>query len=109
MRNYEAVIVVDLSHGGEQKEAFASSLKSLFEKNEAKIVKTISMGKKRLAFEIKKNKEAIYWLYQFQAEPSSISNIKRALRLMDVVLTSIIVQEDTFTQEDVFLAKNDRK
>ena len=51
------------------------------------------MGKKRLAYEIKKNKEAIYMLLNFEAKPDSIAELERNYRITDEILKFIIVKK----------------
>ena len=52
------------------------------------------MGKKKLAYEIKKNKEAIYMLINFEAKPDSIQELERNYRIADDILKFIVVRKD---------------
>ena len=51
-------------------------------------------GLKTLAYEIKKNKEAHYMLFTFEAEPSSIAELERIYRITDEILKFIVVRKE---------------
>ena len=52
------------------------------------------MGKKKLAYEIKKNTEATYMLFNFEAKPESIAELERNYRIMDDILKFIVVRKE---------------
>lgn len=95
MNEYENVIMIksDLS-----KEELAKIVLKIENKiNEyAKITKKDNMGKKKLAYDIRKNKEAYYLLYQFQVEEMmkecAIREIERFYRITDEVIKFLIVK-----------------
>ena len=51
------------------------------------------MGKKRLAYEIKKCKEGTYMLFNFEANPDSISELERVYRITDDIIKFIVVKK----------------
>ena len=51
------------------------------------------MGKKRLAYDIKKNKEAFYMLFNFEAKPDWIAELERNYRITDDILKFIVVKK----------------
>ena len=52
------------------------------------------MGKKRLAYEIKKNNEAIYMLINFESKPEAIAELERNYRITDEILKFIVVRKE---------------
>ena len=55
------------------------------------------MGKKKLAYEVKKNKEGYYVIYYFEIKPEdkeAISNIERFYRITDEILKFIVIRKD---------------
>ena len=52
------------------------------------------MGKKKLAYEINKQREGHYVLYTFDAEPNSIVELERNYRITDGVMKFITVRKD---------------
>ena len=52
------------------------------------------MGKKRLAYEIKKFKEGTYMLFNFESNPDSIKELERVYRITDDVIKFIVVRKE---------------
>ena len=52
------------------------------------------MGLKKLAYEIKKCKEAYYLVFDYEAEPNSIAEFERVLRITDDVLKFIVIRKE---------------
>ena len=59
-----------------------------------KIESVEKIGKKRLAYEIKKNREGYYILFNFEAKPDSIAELERNYRITDEVLKFIVVRKE---------------
>ena len=93
MKNYESTIIIHPSL--DEKE-----LKDLIKKFEdlinsfGKLENVLVIGKKRLAYEINKQKEGIYVLYTFNANPNSIAELERNYRITDNVMKFITVKKD---------------
>ena len=51
-------------------------------------------GKKRLAYEIQKMREAYYYFIQFDAEATAPGEIEQRMRIMDNVLRYLCVRQD---------------
>ena len=58
-----------------------------------KVESVENMGKKRLAYEIKKFKEGTYMLFNFEAKPDSITELERVYRITDDVIKFIVVRK----------------
>ena len=52
------------------------------------------MGKRKLAYEIEKNKEAFYVEFDFEAKPELIAELERNYRITDEVIKFITVRKD---------------
>ena len=52
------------------------------------------MVKKKLAYEIQKNKEGYYVVYNFEANPELISELERNYRIADEVIKFIVIRKD---------------
>ncbi|MBO6233109.1 MAG: 30S ribosomal protein S6 [Clostridia bacterium] len=93
MNKYESVIIVS-------PEVDEAGLKSVEEKYTGLINKTgkvesvKNLGKKQLAYEIKKFKEATYMQFDFDAEPETIAELERNYRISDEVIKFITVRKD---------------
>ena len=52
------------------------------------------MGKKKLAYPIKKNEEGLYMLINFEAKPELVSELERVYRITDGILKFIVVRKE---------------
>jgi small subunit ribosomal protein S6 len=52
-------------------------------------------GRRRLAYEIKKNAEGIYAVIDVQATPQAVAELDRQLRLNEAVLRTKVIRPDT--------------
>ena len=93
MNKYETIFIVNPN-------VEEAGVKGLIEKfsniinNEGKVESVEELGKKKLAYEIKKNSEGIYVLINFEAEPSLIKELERVYRITDEVIKFIVVRKD---------------
>lgn len=89
---YETVILLDEKLNNEEYKKALEKTKTYFKDCEIKEIE--ELGKKRLAYEIRKNKNAYYVLISFIAESKEISEIERKYRIDDHILKFIIVRKD---------------
>ena len=93
MNKYETVFIINPS-------VEEAGVKSLIQKfsdlinNDGKVESVEELGKKKLAYEIKKNSEGIYVLINFEAVPSLIKELERVYRITDDVMKFIVVRKD---------------
>ena len=62
--------------------------------NEGKVESVDELGKKRLAYEIMKNKEGFYVVFNFEAKPELIAELERNYRIEDSVMKFITVRKE---------------
>ena len=92
MNKYESVIIINPN-------VEETALKALIEKfqtlinTDGKVEQVNELGKKKLAYEIKKNKEGYYVVYDFEANPSLIAELERNYRITDEVIKFIVVKK----------------
>jgi len=91
MNKYESVIIINPSLEDEAIKATVKSFEDLINK-EGKVLETNEVGRKKLAYEIKKNKEGYYVVYTFEAKPDSIKELERIYRITDEVIKFIVVR-----------------
>ena len=53
---------------------------------DGKLEKADNLGKKKLAYEVKKNKEGYYVVFYFTANPAIITEIERNYRITDDII-----------------------
>ena len=87
------IIIINPNITEEAIKALESKYTGLINEN-GKVESFENQGKKRLAYEIKKNTEAIYVLVNFEAKPDSVAELERNYRIDDNILKFIIVRKD---------------
>ena len=93
MNKYESIIIINPNCTDEAIKALESKFTGLINEN-GKIESIEKIGKKRLAYEIKKNREGYYILFNFEAKPDSIAELERNYRITDEVLKFIVVRKE---------------
>ena len=93
MNKYESVIIINPNLEGETIKALIEKISNLINKN-GKVDSVEEVGNKKLAYEIKKNKEGYYVIFKFEANPESIVELERVYRITDEVIKFIVVKEE---------------
>ena len=92
MKQYEGMFILkpDLDKTGVDK--ILGQIQELVAKHKGTISDTKEMGKNRLAYPLKKNKEGIYYRINFSIIPEAISAIKKNLVLNESILRILIIK-----------------
>ena len=93
MNKYESVIIVNPNVDEAGLKALEEKFTGLINEN-GKVESVENMGKKRLAYEIKKFKEGTYMLFNFESNPDSIKELERVYRITDEVIKFIVVRKE---------------
>lgn len=93
MNKYESVIIVNPNLDEAGLKALEEKFTGLINEN-GKVESVENMGKKRLAYEIKKFKEGTYMLFNFESNPDSIKELERIYRITDDVIKFIVVRKE---------------
>lgn len=95
MREYESVIIVKSNVSKSVLDMLTTNIENKI-KEYGEITKKEDLGIKKLAYEVKKNKEGHYYVYQFKIDEDksqkAIQGIEKLYRILDEVLKFIIVQ-----------------
>lgn len=91
MNKYESVIIINPSLEQEANKALIKKFEDLIN-TDGKVEKIDELGKRRLAYEIKKCKEGYYVIYTFEAKPELIAELERNYRITDDVMKFIVVR-----------------
>lgn len=92
MNKYESVIIVNPNVDEAGQKALEEKFTGLINEN-GKVESVENMGKKRLAYDIKKCKEGIYITFNFEAKPDSIKELERVYRITDDIIKFIIIKK----------------
>ncbi|MBP3887510.1 MAG: 30S ribosomal protein S6 [Cellulosilyticum sp.] len=91
MRNYELSVVLFSTLSEEEKVATLEKVKELITRFGGEITNVDDWGKRKLAYEIEKQREGFYYFIQFQAEAGTPAEIESRVRIMEPVLRYLIV------------------
>ena len=93
MNKYESVIIINPSVDEEGIKAVIAKYTDIIN-NEGKVESVNEIGKKRLAYEIMKNKEGYYIVFNFEAKPELIAELERNYRIDDSIMKFITIRNE---------------
>lgn len=93
MNKYESVIIINPVVEEEGIKNLIKKFSDLIN-TEGKVESVEEMGKRKLAYEVKKNKEGYYVLFNFEAKPTLIAELERNYRITDEVIKFIVVRKE---------------
>ena len=91
MSKYELAVVVSAKIEDDERAAVVDKCKALIERFGGTVTNVDDWGKKRMAYEVQKMKDAFYYFIQFDAETSAPVEIENRIRIMDNVLRFLCV------------------
>jgi small subunit ribosomal protein S6 len=94
MRNYEIMFIVNPNTPEEEIDKINGQIESIVTTGGGTIGKIEKMGKRRLAYEVDKQREGFYILFVITANGDIIKECERRLRVMDAVIKYITVRTD---------------
>jgi len=86
MVSYEILLMLDPDLAEERQEQIIARTRELIERGSGKWVRQDVWGRRRLAYEINHKGEGTYHLLQFDAEPETLEELSRILRITDGVM-----------------------
>ena len=94
MRKYEIMFIVDPNLPEDDIDKLNSQVESLVSEGGGNVLETEKMGRRRLAYEIKRREEGFYVLLTVEANGEIINEVERRFRVLDSVLRYITVRID---------------
>lgn len=91
MREYESVFVLNPSIEDSQVDAEVQKIREFLSSRQSEITEIQKWGRRKLAYEINKNKEGIYTLIRFNAEAEVPVELDRRYRLNENMLRFLTV------------------
>lgn len=91
MKNYELAIVLFSTLSEEEKLGTLEKVKDLIVRFGGEVKNVDDWGRRKLAYEIDKQKEGFYYFIQFNAETSTPAEVESRLRIMEPVLRYLIL------------------
>ena len=94
MNKYELAVVVSAKIEDEERAATIEKVKAYVERFGGNVTNVDEWGKKKLAYEVQKMKEAFYYFIQFDADATAPAEIESRIRIMDNVVRFLCVRQD---------------
>lgn len=85
-RLYETMYILRPDLNEQDLETAIAKYKTLLEEKGAEEISIQNRGKRRLAYEVKKNREGIYVQLNFTAPPVAVETMERTMKLSDEVI-----------------------
>lgn len=93
-REYETIYILRPNTSNEQVADVNTRVKGIIEGLSGKILKVDNWGKRRLAYEVAKERKGIYLYWLYLASPGVVEEIERNLRMLDSVIRYLTVKVD---------------
>ena len=93
-REYETTYILRPNTPNEGVAEVNSRIKGIIEGMGGKIIKVDNWGKRRLAYEVAKERKGIYLYWQYLAQPGVVEETERNLRMLDSVIRYLTVKVD---------------
>ena len=93
MNKYESVVIVNPNLEEESIKNLVNKFSDLIN-TDGNVTSVEEMGKRKLAYEIKKQKEGFYIVLKFEAKPELISELERNYRITDEVIKFMVIKEE---------------
>lgn len=92
MPNYETVFILKPTLSSEKVDAVLAKAKGIITSNEGTVIFSDSMGKRRLAYPVKKYNEGSYYLFHFSSDGKVIAELENFFRTSDSVIKYITLK-----------------
>jgi small subunit ribosomal protein S6 len=95
MNVYENMVILNAALSDEDVEAAVSKIKELIVNQGGEVLKVDVWGRRKLAYEIKKQKKGLYILLFFKTPSLTIKKLEEFYKVYDAVLKYIIIKLTT--------------
>jgi small subunit ribosomal protein S6 len=93
LRDYEILYIVRADLDDDKVQDIVKRVNTLIEKAGGTLERTNIWGKRKLAYEVKHQKEGAYILQDFQIGPDRIPELEAALKITEEVLRHLVVRK----------------
>ena len=93
-REYETIYILRPNTPNEGVAEVNARIRGVIEGMGGKVIKVDNWGKRRLAYEVAKERKGIYLYWQYLAQPGVVEETERNLRMLDSVIRYLTVKVD---------------
>lgn len=91
MNKYESMIIINPAVDEEKVNELSTKFTDMINKD-GNVEKVDNLGKRKLAYPVKKNEDGIYVVFYFTANPSLIAELERIYRITDDVIKFMTIR-----------------
>lgn len=95
MNIYENIVILNTSLADEEVEAAITKIKDFITDSGGEILRVDIWGKKKLAYEIKKQRKGLYVLLLLKTVPSTIKKLEEFYKVFEAVIKYITIKFNT--------------
>ncbi|MCK4601150.1 MAG: 30S ribosomal protein S6 [Phycisphaerae bacterium] len=99
MKTYEGMFLLDA--GNSDFEAASEPVRNVLAKTDAEILAINPWDERRLCYEIRGKKRAIYVLTYFNADPARLAELEHNCQLDERILRLLVLRHDKLTEEQI--------
>jgi small subunit ribosomal protein S6 len=92
-RTYEAIVIVSPELNEEQSGKVLSQLGDVVSRNEGRVMDTLPLGKRRLAYPIGKASEGLYYQVKIELPSLQVGTVEKAAKMLDGCVRIMITHE----------------
>jgi small subunit ribosomal protein S6 len=93
LRDYEVLYIVRADLDDDKVQDAVKRVNTLIERSGGAVERTNLWGKRKLAYEVKHQKEGSYVLQDFQLDPERVPELESSLKITEEVLRHLIVRK----------------
>jgi small subunit ribosomal protein S6 len=93
LRDYEVLYIVRADLDDDKVQDAVKRVNTLIERSGGTVERTNLWGKRKLAYEVKHQKEGSYVLQDFQLDPDRVPELESSLKITEEVLRHLIVRK----------------
>lgn len=92
MPQYESIFIVRPNLTDEETEKVVEKFKGVLERTGASVVKQENWGKKRLAYEVRRERKGTYVYFHFTSPGDTVAELERSYRIEDAVIKFMTIK-----------------
>jgi small subunit ribosomal protein S6 len=91
MEIYESLFIIRPSVSDEETNALIEKMKGVADKTGAQFIKSENWGRKKLAYEVRRERKGTYAYFYFRAPNNTVGELERAYRLEDNIIKFLTI------------------
>jgi len=92
MRDYELMYIINTNVDDEKRPAVIEKYKQIITDGGGEIVKVDEWGKRRLAYEVNKNREGYYVLMNYKSSIAACQELERLMKIDEAILKHLVIK-----------------